>query len=240
MKTVHSVFLGGVTTVLGLHGGTFSYDQGPIPPGVGPAVPYVASGEYGDDLKWSMGGSGAPLAFTFAYHANYDLPGGMIVRLYDQDGPRVGGMPSPGTALWADVVDVRNGGWEVTVPLGEDFWAKAPPQLVFTVDFGQGTGGRVAGLYAAGGPVAEAYRDARFWQKDYPVSGGWGLVKFEGLTTAAAEFVATVRVVHLPEPSTWALAGVGAAALCMAGWRGKRKPAGYAHESGTSGPPGTG
>lgn len=235
MKTVHSAFLGGVTAVLGLHGGTFSYDQGPIPPGVGPAVPYVASGEYGDDLKWNMGSDGGPLAFTFAYHSNYDLPGGLLVRLYDQDGPKVGGKPSPGTALWGDFVDVRSGGGEVTIPLGEDFWSKAPPQLVFTVDFGRLTDGRVAGLYAAGGPVADAYRDARFWQKDYPVGGGWGLVKFEGLTTAAAEFVAAVRVVHLPEPSTWALAGVGAAALWMAGWRGRRKPAECRHELGTSG-----
>lgn len=234
MKTRTSAVIGCVVTAIAARAGTLAYEQGPITPGVGPAVPYLATGEHGDDIQWDPR-LVQPYAFTFAYHANFDQPNGMILRLYDQDGPRVGGKPSPGTVLWQDFVDVRSGGGEVTIPLGEDFWAKAPPQLVFAVDFGKLAQGHVAGLYAAGGPVAEGYRDARYWQRDCNTCGEWGLVKFEGLTTASAEFVASVKVVHLPEPSTWAMAGLGAVTWCIAGWRGRRTTAGSRHEGSASG-----
>ena len=213
----------------GVRAGSLTYEQGPIPPGIGPAVPYLAAGEYGDDIQWNPK-EDEPYAFTFSYHANYEALKGMTVRLYDQDGPKTDGRPAPGSVLWADFLDVQKGGGEVTIPLGNEFWTKAPPQLVFSVDFGKLTDGREAGLYAAGGPIADAYRDSRFWQRECSSEDEWKLVKFEGLTTAAAEFVASVRVTHLPEPSTWAMAGVGTVVLCMAGWRGRRTTAGCNHD----------
>ena len=199
---------------------TSGYEQGLIPPGIGPAVPYTAEGEYGDDLKWPAS-IDRFVAFSFAYHANYDQPQGMTVRLYEQDGPKVEGKPSPGTVLLTQPVDVWKGGGEVTVFLGDDFWAQKPSQLVFTVNFGKLAEGQVAGLYAAGGPLGDQYRDSHYWQRDCPKADGWNLPKFEGLTTAAAEFVTTIHVTHVPEPSTWALAAMGAAGFLLAGWRGR-------------------
>jgi hypothetical protein len=206
----------------------FGYTQSPLPPGIGPAIPYSAEGEYGDDLKWSAK-DGPHAELSFSYHSNYDQAIGMTVRLYDQDGPKVSGKPSPGTLLLMEQIDVRKGGGEVNLDLGADFWAKAPSQLVFTVNFGKMADGHQAGLYAAGGPLGDQYRDTKYWQRDCPDGGEWNLVKFEGLKTAAAEFVTVMRVTHLPEPSTWALAGVGAAGILLAGWRGKAKRAACVH-----------
>ncbi|MFM8420925.1 MAG: PEP-CTERM sorting domain-containing protein [Verrucomicrobiota bacterium] len=213
------------------HAGTLTpkAQQDPIPPGIGPAVPYTAEGEYGDDLKWPSS-IDRFVAFSFAYHANYEEPGGMRFRLYEQDGPKVDGKPSPGTVLLAQSLDVQKGGGEVTVFLGDDFWDQKPSQVVFTVSFGKLAEGQVAGLYAAGGPLGDSYRDSRYWQLECPKEGEWTLPKFEGLTTAAAEFVTTIHVTHVPEPSTWALATVGTAGILLAGWRGRPTRAGCRHE----------
>ena len=207
----------------------FGYQQDPLPPGIGPAMPYTAEGEYGDDLMWPAS-IDRFVAFSFAYHANYDQPQGMTVRLYEQDGPKVGGKPSPGTILFTQPVDVWKGGGEVTVFLGDDFWDQKPSQIVFTVNFGRLGDGQVAGLYAAGGPLGDQYRDSRYWQRDCPKSEGWDLPKFEGLTTAAAEFVTQIHVTHVPEPSTWALSALGAAGFLLAGWRGRARRAVCRHE----------
>ncbi len=236
MKTSSAVIATAATIVaLASHGpaqaGTLASktSQDIVPPGIGPAVPYTAVGEYGDDLKWPSS-IDRFVAFSFAYHANYEQPGGMTFRLYEQDGPKVGGKPSPGTVLLTQAVDVRKGGGEVTVFLGDDFWGQKPSQVVFTVNFGKLVEGQVAGLYAAGGPLGDQYRDSRYWQLECPKEGEWTLPKFKGLTTAAAEFVTTIQVTHLPEPSTWALAAVGTAGFLLAGWRGRPRRAGCRHE----------
>lgn len=214
-----------------VHAGTFPEVtlKALTPPGIGPAVPYTAQGEYGDDIRWSAS-DGRFAAFSFSYHANYEQPQGMTVRLYEQDGPKVGGKPSPGTVLFSELMDVRKGGGEVTVFLRDDFWEQKPSQIVFTVNFGKLAEGQVAGLYAAGGPLADQHRDARYWQLECPKGGEWTLPKFEGLTTAAAEFVTTIHVTHVPEPSSWALGAVGAAGILLASWRGRPTRAGCRHE----------
>lgn len=169
---------------------------------------YANSLEFGDQI--TLGGTDRVLSsIQFSYFANYAQTGGLTFRLYANDGTA----GAPGTVLYtSSPLDILNGGGDVTIP----FLSSSDPlpnSLTYTVSFaGSGT----AGLYVpnAAPSVGSSFND--FWVNN---GGTWQL---NTLTSGdLANFQITVTAV--PEPSTVALAALGAAAFL--GFAARRRSA---------------
>lgn len=175
---------------------------------------YTTGAEYGDEIVlqgWERVISG----FSFEYAANYGKASGLTFRIYDQDGPSIGGSASPGTVLYETVLDIQNGGGVVSIDFGSDPNNLAnliPGRLTYTVLFDGLLPGNTAGLIAPGGSPVVGLSANDFWEKTGPGANDWALKTFTA--GPSANFVATVTAV--PEPSTVAMMVAGAGMVLVA------------------------
>ncbi len=169
------------------------------------------SAEFGDQVTlFGPAGTRKLTGFSVEYYSNYSFPGGLTVRFYDNDGPS----NSPKTLQYQSApLDIKLGGAVINISFNQP---KIATTFTYTVQFLNAGGANVAGLLA---PNAEATAGSSFndyWTKE---SGTWQL---NNLGPVKANFTASVNAV--PEPGTYALAGVaGFGWLAFAGYRRFRK-----------------
>jgi PEP-CTERM motif len=175
------------------------------------ATLYSDAREYGDQI--TLGGLAAErrlTGFSVEYSANYSFVGGAVVKFYENDG--IGGAPS--TLLYQSApLNIVNGGGIYNISFAQPI---VPDTFTYTVQFLNVTGANQAGLVLpnADATVGSSLND--FWVKN---GATWQL---NNLGATKANFTASVTAV--PEPGTYALAGVaGFAWLAFAGYRRFRK-----------------
>lgn len=172
-----------------------------VAPGANNIYNSTTGTEYGNQVSFPANPSGAWTisALTVPYYANYGLTGGLTLKIYSNDG--AGG--APGTQLWSSgPLDVLNGGGSVTVPFPYSSDNQIPNTLTYTVSFaGSGVSDNKAGLYLPGSNPAVGTSQG-IWSGS---SGFWEKRALDGGVVPV--FQATITAV--PEPSTWALAGLG-------------------------------
>ncbi len=169
------------------------------------------SAEFGDQVTlFGPAGTRKLTGFSVEYYSNYSFPGGLTVRFYDNDGPS----NSPKTLQYQSApLDIKLGGAVINISFNQP---KIATTFTYTVQFLNAGGANEAGLLA---PNAEATAGSSlndYWSKE---SGTWQL---NNLGPVKANFTASVNAV--PEPGTYALAGVaGFGWLAFAGYRRFRK-----------------
>ena len=171
-----------------------------VAPGANNFYNSTSGTEYGNQVSFPSNPSGAWTiqSLTVPYYSNYGLPGGLTLNIYSNDG--TGG--APGTKLWSSgPLDILNGGGSVTVPFPYSGDNQIPNSLTYTVSFnGSSVSGNKAGLYLPGSNPAVGTAQG-IW------SGAGGFWEKRGVDGTLPVFQATITAV--PEPSTWALAGLG-------------------------------
>lgn len=167
--------------------------------------------EFGDQISlFGLLGTRKLTGFSVEYYSNYNLPGGLTIRFYDNDGPA--GIPKT-LEYQSAPVDIKLGGGIVNITFNQP---KIATTFTYTVAFLGSTGANVAGLLAPNQDpsVGSSFND--YWTKE---SGTWQL---NNLGPIKANFTASVNAV--PEPGTYVLAGVaGFGWLAFAGYRRFRK-----------------
>ena len=185
---------------------------------------HVSNVEYGDEITLA-GSLRTATQFSFNYFSNYDLSGGGVLRIYANDGPLVSGSPAPKEVLYqsapfdivkSNVSDPNNAqGSMVTINLSSTGLV-VPNKVTWTVSFSSVGGANTAGLLVYGGPTTGTSKED-FWKK---TAGTWSLQLLDN--NVSANFGA--KLTAIPEPSTYALAGVGAIGwLALAGYRRSKK-----------------
>jgi len=168
-------------------------------------------GQYGDEVV--LAGTDRVLTgFSFEYYANFERAGGLTFRIYNQDGPLIGGSASPGSLLYSTTIDVVNGGAVAGIGFGYDPTNIIPDRFTYTVDFGTLGLGELAGLIVPGGSPSIGLSGNDFWEKTGPGANDWALSNFGG--AHVANFTATVTAV--PEPTTVAMLVGGAGLMLLA------------------------
>lgn len=170
--------------------------------------------EYGNQVSFPSNPSGAWTiqSITVPYYSNYSLSGGMSLKIYSNDGTA----GAPGTTLWSSgPLDILNGGGSVTVPFPFSAGNQIPNTLTYTVSFnGSSVAGNKAGLFLPGSNPAVGTSHG-IW------SGSGGFWEKRALDGGAIPvFQATITAV--PEPSTWALAGLGLLGLMAMATRSRK------------------
>jgi len=184
-----------------------------VAPGANNFYNSTSGTEYGNQVSFPSNPSGAWTisSLTVPYYSNYALNGGLTLKIYSNNG--TGG--APGTQLWSSgPLDVLNGGGSVTVPFPFSADNQIPNTLTYTVSFaGSGIAGNKAGLYLPGSNPAVGSSQG-IW------SGAAGVWEKRALDGGLPVFQATITAV--PEPSTWALAGLGLVGLMAMASRSRK------------------
>ncbi|MSU35615.1 MAG: PEP-CTERM sorting domain-containing protein [Pedosphaera sp.] len=162
-------------------------------------------GEYGDEIV-PVGGSRFVQTFRFDYVSNYDLKDGARFRIYSNDGaagaPKTLLYNSPAFDIQKNKLNEYN---VITLSLGGTGLRLPNDRATWTVSFNGIGGDNEAGILLYDKPtVGQSGND--FWVKNGSI---WSLQK-AGLGKVA-NFAAQVTAV--PEPSTYALLGIGAFAM---------------------------
>lgn len=187
---------------------------------------HATGDEYGDQITLAPGFSREATQFDLIYYSNFNLAAGGVVRLYVNDGAPVSGNPSPGTLLYqsaafdivkSDVSDPNNVlGSRVSINL-KGSGLILPDNLTWTVSFSGVSGGNEAGVLVFDPPTVGGKYGDDFWKKNGPV---WSLQTLANNTPG--NFAA--QITAIPEPSTYALAAVGAIGwLSLAAYRRSKK-----------------
>ncbi|HTI69294.1 MAG TPA: PEP-CTERM sorting domain-containing protein [Candidatus Limnocylindria bacterium] len=170
-----------------------------------------ATGEIGDEVVLSNAGFQFT-GLTFKYNSNYALTGGLQISIYSVDGSRVPDLSNP---LFRVTDDIKSGAISATVSYDVgNFYL--PERFVYSVKFAGLDATHDAGLILGGQATVGASGDDVGGADG---SGGWPLVHVTG---NYANFNASVTG-NVPEPTTVALASVGAAALGFVAYRRNRK-----------------
>ena len=186
-----------------------------VAPGANNFYNSTSGTEYGNQVSFPSapsGGAWTIQSLTVPYYANYGLNGGLTLKIYSNDGTA----GAPGTQLWSSgPLDILNGGGSVTVPFPFSGDNQIPSSLTYTVSFaGASVAGNKAGLYLPGSNPAVGSAQG-IWAGN---SGFWEKRALDGGVLPV--FQATITAV--PEPSTWALAGLGLVGLIAAASRSRK------------------
>jgi hypothetical protein len=196
-----------------------------------PQSPQFTTREYGDEISLA-GTARIVTSFVFEYFGNI-TPGNSptaaaVIRFYENNGSLFDGKyPRPGSLLWeSDPLPLLKN----LVPTDGNFNLATIPvpnitvtdTLTWTVQFSGLTGGNSAVLTISdpvsvgkslpaggGGFVLGSYND--YWEKADPFNADSWALKSAGGT----DFNFYAKITAIPEPQTYALLLVGAAALCF-------------------------
>ena len=109
---------------------------------------------------------------TVPYYSNYELLGGLVLRIYANDGALVGTTPSPGTLLSEVFTDVQVGGLtSLSVGYGYDAQNALPPTVTVTLSFSGIGGDNTAGWYLSTADSLAGVHPDFFWVRD--ADSGW-------------------------------------------------------------------
>ncbi len=168
---------------------------------------YATGSEYGDEIVFD-GGYRTVETFRFDYKSNYDLASGGVLRIYDN----LGDLGAPKNLLFeSNPFDIKKNATDkynvVTLDLGGLEFRLPNDRATWTVTFSGigGSAGNEAGILLYDAPTVGSSKND-FWVKNGSI---WSLQQVSGgkVSNFAAEIVA------VPEPSTYALLGLGAFAM---------------------------
>ncbi len=166
---------------------------------------YGFGGEYGDEIVFD-GGYRTVETFRFDYTSNYDLAGGAVFRIYDNLGD--GGAPK-NLLFESSPFDIKKNALDkynvVTLDLGGLEFRLPEDRATWTVSFSGIGNQNEAGILLYDAPTVGSSKND-FWVKNGSI---WSLQQVSG--GKVANFAA--EIVAVPEPSTYALLGLGAFAL---------------------------
>lgn len=175
---------------------------------------YLGTSETGDELH--LGGTDRIIeSFSFDYYANYSEPGGLIFRIYANNGPLVNGSQVPGDLLDVRTLDLAAGGGHVVINFPFDAANVLPDKITYTATFNSINSNPVAkaGLTLPNGnpTIGTSFDDV--WTRTGPGASDWALIHVTDLSgnPIIGNFTATVTAV--PEPGTLALMTLGGLAL---------------------------
>ena len=170
-------------------------------------------GEFGQTVIFGNQTEKLLTEFSFAYNANYTRNAGLTVRFYDTD---LTGAPK--NLLYQSApLNIASGNNDVVLSFGQ---AEVPATFTYTVQFAGVDANNTAGLLAPNLVPTKGFGYNDIWVKD-AVSGAWTTQVIPGSTASAPVYsFFSAKVSAVPEPSTYALAGLaGLAWLGVAGFR---------------------
>jgi len=144
---------------------TATYDLGRLNDGVYQGLPVE---EYGAQVTLGSGGGNVLRGISFYYYSDYSLVGGLSYTLWKNDGPLVGGQPSPGSVLYTDVLDIQgtiNGTInQATISFPHDPSKALPPTVTLTLFFDGQDASKHAGWLTSGAlPTSGSHPLNQFW-----------------------------------------------------------------------------
>lgn len=170
--------------------------------------------EFGDQITFNVPGGVEVTQFSFEYYGTLTPADTKtaVLKLYALDGaPSANsfGRPTPGTVLFNSTsigtIQLDSGFNTVTID-GINTVGTPSNTIAWTISFNGLSAGEEAGLLIYGGPsIGSSFND--FWTND---GGTWSLNQLDN-GNIPVNFAAKATII--PEPSTVALALVGAAAL---------------------------
>lgn len=171
--------------------------------------------EFGDQITFNVPGGVEISQFSFEYYGTLTPADTKtaVLKLYALDGAASAnsfGRPTPGTLLFSSTqigaIKLDSGFNTVTIDGGGLTIGTPANTIAWTVSFNGLSAGEEAGLLIYGGPsIGSSFND--FWTND---GGTWSLNQLDN-GNIPVNFAAKATII--PEPSTIALALVGAAAL---------------------------
>jgi PEP-CTERM motif len=168
---------------------------------------YVSSLEYGNEFTLSSSPTYTLKSVAFEYFSNYAQSGGLVVKMYDNDG--AGG--APGTLEYTSApLDIKLNGAQVNISFAN---VTIQPTMTLTVQFAGEGSGNAAGLVNPQVSPDVGTGPNGYWQND---AGGWALHTLNGASsyfTLGINKPITQAGVFTPEPGTYALAGLGGLVL---------------------------
>lgn len=174
---------------------------------------FLGTSESGDELH--LGGTDRVIeSFSFDYFANYSQVGGLIFRIYANDGVVVNGNKVPGTILDTRTLDVTVGGGHVLLNYPFDPANVLPDTITYTATFSgiEGSPAKAGLILPDSNPtVGTSFDD--IWSRTGPGAGDWTLLHVTDQNGAPVigNFKATVTAT--PEPGAIALMSLGGVAL---------------------------
>lgn len=145
----------------------------------------------------------------FQYFADINVDA--TLRLYANDGSEIAGSSAPGTLLFesSPFTLPRSAAASVELPLSEPVWV--PQNFTWSLEVTQDD---LAGLSVYSQPeVGQGFQD--FWQGDKQQDGtvAWSRRTLQGVTDSSFAAIISGTPVLVPEPSTWAMIGLGSLLL---------------------------
>ncbi len=169
-------------------------------------------GEFGQTVIFGNQTEKLLTQFSFAYNANYTRNAGLEVRFYDVDATG-----APKNLLYqSNALDIKSGYNDVVINFDS---AEVPATFTYTVSFDGVDSNNTAGLLAPNLIPTKGFGYNDIWVKDG--SGNWSNQVIPGGTPGAPVYsFFSAKITAVPEPSTYALAGLaGLAWLGVAGVR---------------------
>lgn len=138
---------------------------------------YESPFEYGAQATLDPAAPNVLRNVTLPYYSNYGLVGGLVFRVYANDGALVGTTPSPGTLLSEVFTDVKGGGL-TTLSIGYGYNAQntLPPTVTVTLSFSGIGGDNTAGWYLSTADSLAGVHPDFFWVRS--ADSGWARKSF--------------------------------------------------------------
>jgi hypothetical protein len=170
------------------------------------------AGEFGQTVIFANQTEKLLTQFSLAYNANYTRNAGLVVRFYDVDNSG-----APKNLLYqSSPQDIKAGYNDLIINFNS---AAVPATFTYTVNFAGVDSANTAGLLAPNLTPNRGFGYNDIWVKDG--SGNWSNQVIPGSTPGAPVYsFFSAKISAVPEPSTYALAGLaGIAWLGVAGYR---------------------
>lgn len=162
-------------------------------------------GEFGQTIIFANQTQKLLTSFDISYNANYTRNAGLTIRFYDTD---LTGAPKS-LLFQSDALDIKSGFNSVSLTFDK---AEVPATFAYSVQFNGVDSANTAGLLAPNLSPSQGFGYNNVWVKDG--GGNWTSQVIPGGTPSSPVFsFLSAKVSAVPEPSTYALAGLAGLAL---------------------------
>ena len=162
-------------------------------------------GEFGQTIIFANQTEKLLTSFDISYNANYTRNAGLTIRFYDTD---LTGAPKS-LIFQSDALDIKAGFNSVSLSFDK---AEVPATFAYSVEFSGVDSANTAGLLAPNLTPSQGFGYNDIWVKDG--NGKWTSQIIPGGTPSNPIFsFLSAKVSAVPEPSTYALAGLAGLAL---------------------------
>lgn len=155
-----------------------AYDLGRLNDGVYQGRP---TEEYGAQVTLGSGVGNVLRGISFFYYSDYARLGGLTYTIWSNDGPLVGGQPSPGTVLYSDSTDIQGSASGViskaTIPFPYDPSKALPSTVTISLFFdGRDSSHHAGWLVSEALPSPGSHPLNQFWST-LDGANSWNLIR---------------------------------------------------------------